>query len=96
LGEHIYLSFDPVRAPRGWHGFGAYGSMGTILYVAPQSLKFDDLHSDVTGPVLIEWYRTGGRMEVARVFPNQKAYVQSVNEAYPDLDLPHRSLSKVS
>ena len=46
-------------------------------------------------PVLIERYRTGetsGRMEVARVFarvfPNQKAYVESVKEAYPDLDLP--------
>jgi hypothetical protein len=84
-----------VLAPRGWHGFGTYGSMGSTLYVSPQHLIFDDLHAEVTGPVLIECYRTGetsGRMEVARVFarvfPNQKAYVESVKEAYPGLDLP--------
>ena len=78
-----------VLAPRGWYCFGTYGSNASNLYVAPEPIKGDDLFSTTwggfTGPAIQASEisgETSGRLEVARViarvFPAQKAFVQSV------------------
>lgn len=80
-----------VLAPRGWYCFGTYGSSGSNLFVTPQPIRRDDLFSTTrrrfTGPAIqfsaIEG-DTSGRFAaariIARVFPAQKAFVQSVIE----------------
>jgi hypothetical protein len=40
-----------VLAPRGWHGFGGFGSMGTSLQVVPFSI--DSEKDEFVGPVII-------------------------------------------
>ena len=78
-----------VLAPRGWYCFGTYGSDGDSLYVTPQPIKGDDLFSitwgGFTGPAIQVSELSGetsGRFAVARViaraFPAQKPFVQSV------------------
>jgi len=80
-----------VLAPRGWYCFGAYGSNGAFLLVAPQPIKGDDLFSStwrgITGPAVQASESSGGtsgRFEVARViarvFPAYKAFARSVIE----------------
>jgi hypothetical protein len=78
-----------VLAPRGWYCFGLYGSGGSGLFVTPQPIKADDLlppkRRRFTGPVIefsaISGY-TSGRLDaarvIARVFPAQKAFVQTI------------------
>ena len=80
-----------ILAPRGWYCFGTYGSSGSNLFVTPQPIKGDELLSAArkrfTGPAIqfsaIEG-DTSGRFAaariIARVFPVQKAFVQSVIE----------------
>ena len=76
-----------VLGPRGWYCFGTNSSAGSDLFVAPQPIKTDDLFSSTrfTGPAI--QVRgiiggTSGRFDVARfiarLFPAQKAFVQSV------------------
>jgi hypothetical protein len=78
-----------VLAPRGWYCFETYGSGGSTLFLAPQPLKTPDLFSTTwrgfTGPVIQVSAINGdtsGRFEVARIiaryFPAQMAFVQSV------------------
>lgn len=78
-----------VLAPRGWHGFGTYGSNGASIFVTPQPIKPDDLFSDkwhgFTGPAIqasLTEGGTSGRFEIARfiarLFPKQKDFVQTV------------------
>jgi hypothetical protein len=80
-----------VLAPRGWHCFGAYGSNGSFLLVTPQPIKKGDIFSDqwsgISGPgiqVSVSEGETSGRFAVARViarvFPKEKEFVQSVIE----------------
>jgi hypothetical protein len=78
-----------ILAPRGWYCFGTYGSNGSNLFVTPQAVKTDDWLSatrrPLTGPV-IQFSaisgETSGRFEaariIARVFPAEKAFVESV------------------
>ena len=78
-----------VLAPRGWYCFGTYGSSGSSLFVAPQPIKRDDLFSKnwslFTGPAIQVDSLSGGTSGrlgvarvIARVFPTQKAFAQSV------------------
>jgi len=78
-----------VLAPRGWYCFGTYGSSGSTLIVAPQTLKADDLFAPSwrgnTGPsvqVSFSSGETSGRFDVARViarvFPAHKAFVEGI------------------
>jgi hypothetical protein len=80
-----------ILAPRGWYCFGTYGSNGSNLFVTPQAVKTDDWLSPTrprfTGPA-IQFSAmegdTSGRFAaariIARVFPAQKAFVQTVIE----------------
>jgi len=89
-----------VLAPRGWYCFGTYGSNASNLYVAPEPIKGDDLFSTTwggfTGPAIQASEisgETSGRLEVARViarvFPAQKAFVQSqIEEGIPASNFP--------
>ncbi|MGA9058295.1 MAG: SUMF1/EgtB/PvdO family nonheme iron enzyme [Terriglobia bacterium] len=82
--------FGPgVLAPRGWYCFGRYGSSGSGLFVTPQPIKRDDLLSRTgggfTGPAIQVSLMTGGTSGrftvarfIARLFPAQKAFVESV------------------
>jgi hypothetical protein len=78
-----------VLGPRGWFCFGAYGSDGAVLYLAPAQIKSADVLSDVwaagAGPAIEAAVSTGdtsGRFTVAqiieRVFPTHRAFAQSV------------------
>ncbi len=78
-----------VLAPRGWHCFETYGSNGSTLFVTPQPIKESNLFSTAGGgfagpavQVSAIIGGTSGRFEVARiiarVFPAQMAFVQSV------------------
>jgi hypothetical protein len=78
-----------VLAPRGWYCFGAYGSNGAFLLVAPQPIKGDDLllspERGPTGPAVqagVSSGETSGRFEVARiiarVFPKERAFVRNI------------------
>jgi hypothetical protein len=87
-----YMSQGPpgVLAPRDWYCFGTYGSSGACLYVSPQRITPSDLFSTTwggfTGPAVEAFQVYGGtspgRFDVARViariFPAQQAFVQSV------------------
>jgi hypothetical protein len=90
-----------VLAPRGWHCFGAYGSNGSFLLVTPQPLNKADIFSGswsgIGGPgiqVTVSEGQTSGRFDVARViarvFPKEKEFLQSViNEKIePSSDFP--------
>src|ERR1700686_2729719 len=75
-----------VLAPRGWHGFGGYGTSGSNLTVVPRPMNsFDDLGRDITGPG-IQVHSISGEMSgrfsvakvIARVFPTQRAFTESV------------------
>ncbi len=80
-----------VLAPRDWYCFETYFSGGLNLFVAPQPIDGDDLLSETwagfSGPVVqiseIDG-ATSGRYDaarvVARVFPAQNSFVQSVIE----------------
>ena len=78
-----------VLAPRGWHCFGVYGSNGSSLFVAPQTMNsklvFSEKWTGFSGPVVQisdSLGGTSGRFEVAsiiaRVFPAHKAFVAKV------------------
>jgi len=78
-----------ILAPRGWYCFGTYGSSGSSLYVTPQPIKTDDFFSPtwggITGPAIQASGISGGTSGrfgvarvIARVFPTQTAFVQSV------------------
>jgi hypothetical protein len=78
-----------VLAPRGWHCFSTYGSNGASLFVSPDPLDSKTLLSlDWKGfagqaiQVSVSSGGTSGRFEVAkvvaRVFPEHKAFAQSV------------------
>ena len=73
-----------LLAPRGWHGFGRYGSAGTSLTVLPYSVTFDNLDT-LNSPFIMVTQLSGetsGRFQVARViarvFPTQKAFADGV------------------
>lgn len=81
------MNGSAVLGPRGWSCFGIYGSSASRLYIMPQAINFDDVSrsSGVTGfgieGSLIDG-ETSGRFTIAqiaaRIFPTQKALVQSV------------------
>jgi hypothetical protein len=81
LAYYKASSGSGALAPRGWHCFGTYGSGGSHLLVTPQPIRT----AGTTGPAVqvdnIDG-GTSGRFEVAdvaaKVFPAQKAFVQSV------------------
>ena len=91
-------SSSGVLAPRGWHGFGGYGTSGSNLTVVPRPMKsFDDLGADITGPgiqVHSISAEMSGRFEVARViarvFPTQRAFTESIIKegSRPESDFP--------
>jgi hypothetical protein len=78
-----------VLAPRGWYCFGAYGSNGESIYVAPVPITSEEFFSETwkgfTGPAVQLSGSTGdtsGRFDVAktiaRVFPAHKAFAKRV------------------
>lgn len=78
-----------VLGPVGWSCFGRYGSGGSTLYVAPEPLKPADMFNSkwegITGFGIEASFsigETSGRMTVAkivaRVFPEQRSFVESV------------------
>jgi hypothetical protein len=78
-----------VLGPLGWHCFGAYGSDGTVLYVAPGPIQSADVLSQTwaagAGPAIelaFSYGDTSGRFAVAqaimRVFPAHQAFAQGV------------------
>jgi len=78
-----------VLAPRGWYCLGTYGSSGSSLFVIPQPINRNDRFSTtgggITGPVIRVSQMLGGTSGrfavagiIARIFPGQKAFVQSV------------------
>ncbi len=78
-----------VLAPRGWFCFGTYGSVGATLYVTPEPLTsavvLDSKWEGIKGSGVEAVTRRGdtsGRFEVARVvarvFPEQRAFVDKV------------------
>jgi len=82
-----------VLAPRGWYCFGTYGSGGSSLFVSPTPIKRGDLFGPnwvgIHGPAVqvdIDDGGTSGRFEVAqvlaRVFPAQRPFVQSVMDSF--------------
>jgi hypothetical protein len=86
-----------VLAPRGWHGFGTYGSMGTTIIVTPDPIKsYDDL-AGITGPFIEVVRRSGetsGRFAVARViarvFPTLREYAKTLitENSLPEDEFP--------
>ena len=95
-----YKSETPggVPAPRGWHGFGGYGTGGSSLTVAPHALKtFADLSAGEKGPAIMVDEISGemsGRFSVAqviaRIFPTQIKFTESVIKEglRPESDFP--------
>lgn len=94
-----------VLGPRGWSCFGAYGSSGSALFVAPQPFKMDPDHpfasinNGFAGPVIeLEDTQAGGSgsYAVARVlahaFPKLKTVVEGVKQDIPDDDELARDL----
>lgn len=74
-----------VLAPRGWGCFELYGSDGSLLIVAPGAFGRDPFSARLTGPAIqlsISFGDTSGRFEAAkiaaRLFPERKAFVDSV------------------
>jgi hypothetical protein len=93
LAYYKAASGSGVLAPRGWYCFGIYGSGGTELFVSPRPIKRDDLFTPnwrgIMGPAVEVddvYGDTSGRGEVAdvlaRVFPKQRAFVQSVIDLF--------------
>lgn len=94
-----------VLGPRGWSCFGAYGSSGSALFVAPQLFKMDPEHpfasinNGFAGPVIeLEDTQAGGSgsYAVARVlahaFPKLKTVVEGVRQDIHDDDELARDL----
>jgi hypothetical protein len=82
-----------VLAPRGWHCFGINGSDGHSLFVTPEPIDASRARSIPGGglagnAVAIEYSLggTSGRFRVAeviaRVFPEYRAFVNSVREMF--------------
>ena len=74
-----------VLAPRGWRCFELYGSNGSFLMVRPNGFGRDPFSAKLSGPAVqlsISLGDTSGRFEsakiAARLFPNRKAFVDSV------------------
>jgi hypothetical protein len=78
-----------ILGPRGWYCFSTYGSSGSTLYVAPETIDAATLFSSgwkgFSGQVIqasVAIGDTSGRFAVARtiarVFPDYKAFVQDV------------------
>jgi len=73
-----------VLAPRGWYCVGLYGSGGSVLYVTPESISGPQ--GGISGPIVELAYMSAdngsGRYDIAqvlaRVFPGQRAFVESV------------------
>jgi hypothetical protein len=87
---------NAALGPLGWSCIGLYGSSGTDLYITPDPLDVNQVFSGdhgITGPVVqVETITTengSGRHDaaqiLARVFPKQRAFVQSVRDLF---DLP--------
>jgi hypothetical protein len=85
-----------VLAPRGWHGFGTYGLWGSRIIVTPDPLKVDVSDaSDVDAATCVKesrydglrlFGRWGVANVIARVFPTQREYLESVHpvgDPYP-------------
>jgi hypothetical protein len=87
-----------VLAPRGWHGFGSYGTSGSSLTVTPHTLKtLDDVFAGEKGPAILVRDISGemsGRFAVAqviaRIFPTQIKLAESVIKegTRPESDFP--------
>jgi hypothetical protein len=82
-----------VLAPRSWYCFGIYGSSGSSLFISPKPIKRADLFGTnwrgFTGPVVQADGVDGGTSGrdtvaevIARVFPAQRAFVQSVIDLF--------------
>jgi hypothetical protein len=77
-----------VVAPRGWSCFSTYGSSGSNLFVAPNTLTSDNFfksNSALSGPALqisFSYADTSGRFSVARtiarLFPKNQDFVKHV------------------
>ena len=78
-----------VLGPKGWYCFGAYGSDGTVLYVAPGPIQSNNVLSQTwtagAGQALVASFSSGdtsGRFAVAkaiaRIFPARRNFAQSV------------------
>jgi hypothetical protein len=87
-----------VLAPRGWHGFGSYGTSGSSLTVTPHALKtLADVFAGEKGPAIAVHDISGemsGRFAVAqvlaRIFPTQIKLAESVIKegTRPESDFP--------
>jgi hypothetical protein len=88
-----------ILAPRGWHGFGTYGLWGSRIIVTPNPLKIDASDaSDVDAAVCIKesrydglrlFGRWGVANVIARVFPTQREYLESVStDSHPASSYP--------
>jgi hypothetical protein len=95
-----------VLSPRGWHGFGTYGLWGSRIIVTPDRLKIDASDVDAAACVKVSHYdglrlfgRWGVANIIARVFPTQREYLESVDPVggsypvgpYPKDKLTYRS-----
>ncbi len=80
-------------APRGWHCFGVYGSGGDLLFITPEPIDASGAFSigqrGLGGPAITMEYSAGGTSGrfrvaeiIARVFPEYRAFVQSVREMF--------------
>ena len=78
-----------VLGPKGWYCFGAYGSSGSSLFLAPRPITSADVLSDkwaagAGDAIQTSWISgdTSGRFQVAKViaraFPGRAAFAQSV------------------
>jgi hypothetical protein len=68
-----------VLAPRGWHCFGAYGSNGATLYIAPDPISSSDLLSQdqkgFAGPAIQVSYMSGDTCRTICSGPNHRSRV---------------------
>jgi len=87
LSWYASNSTGGVLAPRGWHCFELYGSNGSLLMVTPDGFGRDPFKAKLSGPAIqlsVSLGETSGRFEAAkiaaRMFPNRKAFVNSVIE----------------
>lgn len=77
-----------VLAPRGWFCFGVYGSGGSSIFVTPEPIK-SAFSSRFLGE-LVQLEHTDGETSgrffvaqvIARVFPSERAFVDSVIETF--------------
>jgi hypothetical protein len=89
-----------VLGPRGWHCIGFYGSSGSDLLVAPQTVGLQDFSQNHqrAGPAIELQYISAengsGRVDMAqifaRVFPAQRTFVKDVRDLFdfPASDFP--------